>query len=185
MSENKIAYLPFNAINEFMLDEYRIEVIHSVYQTVAQSDDKQKARLNQLTKKFIQIPGFRNSLQAPTALKVRHAEKLFEKNSQFVAAVVSTWAQARPALRQQVSDLLTERGWELLPPEADRAELPGFLPQWPHEEDFEAITQAFKQRYPDLNVADNDVSLMVVWLSDSLPFDKGETDSQIDEGDSV
>jgi hypothetical protein len=185
MSENKVAFLPFNAINEFMLDDYRQSVILSVFQSLPEMDEKQKSRLNQLTKKLIQVPGFRNSLQAPLGIKARHAEKIFEKNALFVAAVISAWAQMRPELRQQVFDLLTERGWELLPVDADRAELPGFLPRWPKDDDFEALTLAFKQRYPESNVADNDVSLMVVWLSDSLPYEKDDADTAPDDGDSV
>ncbi len=64
------------------------------------------------------------------------------------AAILSAWAEIHSGLRSQVHELLASRGWEILPPEADRTRLPGFIPSWPKEEDFEKLITAFKDTYP-------------------------------------
>ena len=86
------------------------------------------------------------------------------------AAILSAWAEAHTGLRSQTHELLAARGWEVLPPEADRTQLPGFVPTWPKDEDFEKLTVAFKEKYPDTEASDDDISLMIVWVSGRLPF---------------
>ena len=74
----------------------------------------------------MQTPGFRNSAKAPVAKRVKPTAEAFTKSPHLVAAILSAWAAANVEFRQRVYDLLTERGWELLPVDADRAQLPGF-----------------------------------------------------------
>jgi len=50
--------------------------------------------------------------------------------------------------------------------------LPGFLTQWPEEDDYEKIYDDFIKNYPDSDYGIDDVSLMAVWLSLRLPVDK-------------
>ncbi len=165
MDEKKVRFLPFHAINEFMLDEYRQQVIQ-----IALGGDMRPA-LTTLIKRFVQVPGFRNSAQAPLALKVRGLAKVFQTNADVVAQVLSAWADANHELRGQMVDLLTERKWEFLPPEADRTRLPGFLTVWPKEETFETLIAAYRQKYPDASAHEYDISLMAVWLGGRLPVD--------------
>ena len=75
-----------------------------------------------------------------------------------------------PTLRQQVYDLLVALEWEILPSEADRTKLPGFLPSWEAGQDFDFIYQKFQEKYPAEAASKNDVSLMTVWLSGRLPY---------------
>ena len=58
----------------------------------------------------------------------------------------------------------------MLPVEADRTQLPGFIPSFPKEEDFEKLILAFKEKYPAIEASDDDISLMIVWVSGRLPF---------------
>jgi hypothetical protein len=123
-------------------------------------------------KKLIQIPGFRNSLQAPVTLKVKPTANAFEKNSALTGAILSAWASNKIELRQKVYELLIGRGWEILPPEADRTKLPGFLTTWPANEDFQELNEAFREANPDFISTSDDVSLMAVWIGGRLPIDK-------------
>jgi hypothetical protein len=66
--------------------------------------------------------------------------------------------------------MLQNRKWELLPMEADRTRLPGFITVWPKGEDFEALNQAYAEAHPDAPAESNDIALMVVWLSARLPY---------------
>jgi hypothetical protein len=167
----KIAYLPFHAINQFMMDDYRRTVIRAAVNAQRTVDSGLSGNLDKQVRRHVTIPGFRNSVKAPPALKARHLEEPFEKHPEVVGAVVSVWAAARPELRDQVFQLLSSRAWQVMPADADRSRLPGFLTRWPSGEDFESLVEAFHEMYPELEVEDDDISLMVVWLSGRLPVD--------------
>jgi hypothetical protein len=83
-----------------------------------------------------------------------------------------------------VYDLLVEKGWEILPAEANRAKLPGFMTIWPKGQDFEALNQAFHQKYPAVETSSDDISLMVVWVSGRLPY-ATEAEDEDEQGEAV
>lgn len=175
MTPEKAQFLPFHAVNDFMLPEYRQHVLRTVLSNLETMPGERRGTINSQLKRFLKIPGFRNGAQSPLGLKVKHSLSPFERNADFTAQILSGWAELHPELRQQVYDLLSARGWELLPPETDRTKLPGFLTRWPQAETFEIINTAFHEKYGEDQAADNDISLMTVWLSDRLPYDLVET----------
>jgi len=183
MDTSKAQFLPFAAINNFMLPEYRLHVITTVLQQLDRLPGERRGAINAQLKRHLQVPGFRNSAQAPLQIKIKNSVTPFERSSDMVAQILAGWYELHPDLRQQVNDLLAERGWEMLPADADRTRLPGFLTRWPKQESFEAITAAFHEKYPDAQAEDNDVSLMTVWLSGRLPYElvEGEEDEEADE----
>lgn len=182
MNDNQVQFLPFHAINDFMLDDYREQVIRLVLNSTSQLPQEQQIKLEKLTRKRVSIPGFRNSAKAPVNLRLKGVSESFEKSPPLAAAILAAWAELHPELRQQVYDLLLSQEWEILPIEADRTKLPGFLPYWPFEQDFDSLCQAYQTAYPDSQVEQNDVSLMVVWLSTRLPYHKRtESDAQPEE----
>lgn len=176
-SNKKIAYLPFHAINEFMRPDFRLTILQQTLQALPTLSHDHQSVINSFLKKSVVIPGFRNSLLAPLPLKLKPSVTTFEKNPAFSAAILSAWSSSKPDLRQKVYELLLERGWELLPPDADRTKLPGFLPNWPENEDFAALDQAFHEKYAGDPTSSDDISLMVVWLSGRLPWEKSETET--------
>jgi len=182
MDDQEIQFFPFHAINEFMRPDFRLRMIRMTLQTLPKLPEDLRAPIDRLTRQAVQVPGFRNSAKAPASLKVKPMADTFEKNPHLVAAILAAWAEAKPELRQQVFDLLNERGWEVLPPEADRTQLPGFLTTWPKGEDFEVLNEAYKKAFPDSAESDDEVSLMVVWLSGRLPYQM-EEDEESEEGE--
>ncbi len=184
--EDEVAFLPYHAINEFMLDDYRHQVVSAALQALPDLPEELRAGLEAQIRQGVRVPGFRNSLKAPAQLKVKPTEKAFEKNPELVSLILAAWAHSHPGLRQQVFDLLNGRGWELLPVEAERYKLPGWLTVWPKGQDFEVLYEAFHEAYPESQAAQNDVSLMAVWLSGRLPYHvEGEEDEEDweDEGE--
>ncbi len=178
MNDKKIAFLPFHAINEFMLDDYRQQVITFVLASRQSLPAETSRRLTSLIQKHVTVPGFRNANKAPVAVQRKPAIKAFQKSPQFAAGVLAAWAELHPELRQQTYNLLTARGWELLPPDADRTRLPGFMTVWPAGEHFETLVTAFREAYPDSDVGEDDISLMTVWLGGRLPYtQEGESDA--------
>jgi hypothetical protein len=179
MDTKKARFLPFHAINEFMRSDYRLTVVRAALQAAPSMPEDLRQPLDRLVKKVVKVPGFRDGSKAPTPLKVRPAAEAFEKSPDLVGAILAIWAQSKPELRQQVYDLLMEKGWEILPAEANRAKLPGFMTAWPKSQDFEALNQAFHQKYPAVEASSDDISLMVVWVSGRLPYEaEGEDEDE-------
>lgn len=179
MEDQEIQFLPFHAINEFMRSDFRLSVIRATLNALPRLPESFRAPIDQLIRQSVQVPGFRNSSKAPASMKVKPTAEVFEKNPSLVAAILSAWAEANTALRQQVYDMLAQRGWEVLPPEADRTQLPGFLTTWPKDEDFETLDAAFREIYPDSDKSSDEISLMVVWLSGRLPYEmEGEEEAE-------
>ena len=178
-NDKQAQFLPFHAINEFMRDDYRLEVVRTTLQALPNLDQSFSAPIERLTKKSVTVPGFRNSAKAPAAMRIRPTAEAFQKNAALAAAILSAWAESHADLRQQVNDLLIARQWEILPLEADRTRLPGFLTKWPKNEDFDALSEVFASQYPASTASKDDISLMIVWLSTRLPYQFGPED----EGD--
>jgi hypothetical protein len=178
MPDKKQEFIPFHAINEFMRDDYRLSVVRAVLHGMTQLPPDYREAIEKQTKRTVKVPGFRNSTLAPAGVRIVPTANVFEKNPDMVGAILAAWAETHAELRQQVFDLLTERGWELLPGEVNRAKLPGFLIHWPKGEDFESIHKAFLEKYPQATVGADDISLMTVWLGDRLPYKvEGEDDA--------
>jgi hypothetical protein len=155
-----------------MRADYRMILLRNTLLALPDLSPKTQAAINKLTKKYVKVPGFRNSAKAPASVKAVSMVKPFENQPKLVAEVLAAWAEANPQLRQQIFDLLSKREWNLLPVEADRTRLPGFLTQWPEEDDYEIIYEGFNEAYPDSDYGIDDVSLMAVWLSLRLPVEK-------------
>jgi hypothetical protein len=172
MSEQQqTQFLHFHTINEFMLPEYRQQVLTQVITNLDELPADLRSRLNGQIRNLVKVPGFRNSSLAPALVKVRGAVQAFEKSPQFAAAVLAGWCAMNAELARQMFDFLTSRGWKLLPLEADRTKLPGFLTRWPKTEQFEVLDEAFRVQYPETIFSNNDISLMAVWLSTRLPYE--------------
>ncbi|MCB9134721.1 MAG: hypothetical protein H6636_04790 [Anaerolineales bacterium] len=185
MSKKEVSFLPFHALSHFMRDDFRQTVIRRTMNALSDLPDGLRANIDKQTKRFVTVPGFRNSVKAPVGLKIRAMNDAFEKRADLVGALLAGWVETHAELRQQVYDLLTERGWEVLPLDADRTKLPGFLTVWPANEDFEVLNEAYKAKYPDESeVTTDDVSLMAVWISTRLPLEvEGEENDEEGEED--
>jgi hypothetical protein len=168
--DQKVQFVPFHALNAYMRPDYRLSIVRAVMAAMPSQPADAQTRFHQLTKKYIQIPGFRNSVAAPPALKVKPYASAFEKSAELVAFTLQTWAGLNPQLRAEMAEVLTGRGWEILPAEADRSKLPGFLASWPGGDDFTAINTAYREKYPESQSVEDDISLMAVWIGNRLPY---------------
>lgn len=201
MSENQVEFLPFHAINDFMRSDFRLIVVKSTLNALNSLPESHRNAINHLTKKLVKIPGFRHSDKAPNIVRAVPTANAFEKSPDLVAAILAAWAEAHPSLRTQVYELLVSRGWKtfpaemhsladipplktekdwgILPAEADRTKLPGFLIYWPKGETFEVLYQAVSEKYPEAPFSIDEVSLMAVWLSLRLPVHIVDEEGQI------
>jgi hypothetical protein len=181
MDDKQVQFIPFNAINEFMLNDYRLHVIQDVLAGTNRLPGDRRSAINGLIKRHVQVPGFRNSSQAPTGVKARASVSVFERRPEMTAQILQGWSELYPELRQKVFDFLKAREWETLPPEADRSKLPGFLVEWPEGQTYDVLDAAFAELYPDEKVEANDLRLMIVWVANRLPYDMYNDDDEVDE----
>jgi hypothetical protein len=169
--KEKIQMLPFQAVNEFMRDDYRLVVLSEVFNKFDLHTPQQRQLLTRMVAKGVQIPGFRNSGMAPAVLKAKNSSGLFEKSSEFSALVMECWSHLHEDLKKSMWDILKERGWELQPLELDRSQLPGFRIEWPKGDGFEVLIGVLKGKNPTLVESDDNISLMAVWVGNRLPYD--------------
>lgn len=174
MSDKTAEFLPFHALNEFMRPDFRLTVVRTALLALPGLPGQFRSPIDKLTRKIVHVPGFRDGTQAPAPVKVTPIAEAFQKNPELVAAILSAWAETRADLRRKVHSLLQGRGWEILPPEADRTKLPGFMTHWPVGEDFETLNKAYLEAYPDEATPSDEVSLMVVWVGVRLPYAAAE-----------
>lgn len=170
LDQDQAELIPWHALNEFMRDDYRITVIRTTLMGVNTLPESFRPPIDRLIKKLVKVPGFRHPEKAPFQVKIQPAAASFEKSPELVAAILNAWAEIKAGLRQEVFDLLTERGWQLIPLEGDRTKMPGFFIRWPKDEDFEKLNAAYREKYPASKETGDDVSLMIVWVSMRLPY---------------
>lgn len=169
--KNKVKYIPFHAVNEFMRDDYRLLVLQEVFTSLDKCSGMQKQMIQRLFAKGVQISGFRNSSLAPLGIRIKNSASLFERSSEFAAIIMECWSNLHPVLKSATLDLLTERGWKPQLLSVDRSLLPGFLTDWPKADSFDSLIKAIRESSPDLNESDDNISLMAVWVGNRLPYD--------------
>ena len=174
----KAQFLPFHVINEYMLNDYRKSVLKTVLSHLKDLPAERQRKISGQIRRSVKVSGFRNSALAPLPLKINGAVETFEKNPGFVAEILAGWCDLNADLSEKVAALLKDRNWEALPIETDRSQLPGFLTRWPAKETFDGLIEAFREKYPDYEVSENDISLMVVWISNRLPYEIVEEDEE-------
>lgn len=172
--DTKVKFLPFHAINEFMLDDYRQMVFQSVFGKFSRLSEERQRKINSLIKKYVKVQGFRNSSVAPLPMKINGCITSFKKSPDFVAQILSAWFELHQDWAEIIHEFLMSKGWKILPIDADRTVLPGFMVEWPKDDDFEGIIQDFRDQQPEMSISDDDISLLVVWISNRLPYDHVE-----------
>lgn len=175
---DQVAFLPFHAISQFMRDDYQLQVARVVLEGWENIPEASRKTITQYTQRSLRVPGFRNPTKAPLMVRLKPSAEAIGKNAAFAAAVLSAWASLHPDLMHKIYALLTARGWKLLPLEADRTKIPGFLPRWQASESFDVLIADFRTRYPDDTTPDDDICLMSVWLAGRLPYQLVEVDPQ-------
>ncbi len=180
-TENRL--FPWNAINDYMLPEFRAKVIGTVLRGINELAPEKRTAINALLRRLLNVPGFRNPAGAPLGVRVRGAVSPFERYSDFCALILQSWCDLNPVLRDEVYKALEGRSFEnLLPPTEDRSLLGGFQTTWPKAETYEALDEAYFSAFPDKkDTSTDDIRLMAVWLVNRLPYDLfGEDEPEAD-----
>ncbi len=102
MTDSKVRFLPFNAINIFMRPDYQVKVIKQVCISAPTLSDEIKKKFNAFTRKYISVPGFRNSALAPVGLRTTPYISAFEKKPELAAFTLDLWFRLNQSLAEKV-----------------------------------------------------------------------------------
>lgn len=170
-------YYPYNVINDFMRDDYRLIVLTEVFTNLEKVSPEHKMHIGRLILKGIQVQGFRNSNLAPAGLKAKKSADLFERSPEFAALIMETWSRLHPELRVVTGRMLADRNWTVQADSLDLSGLPGFQADWPKDDNFQVLIDKAREFLPAMNESDDDISLMAVWVGNRLPYALYETEN--------
>jgi len=168
--EKKIEYIPFNAVNEFMREDFRLLVLQEVFNKLELCTSMQRQLILRLFSKGVQISGFRNSGLAPLPIKIKNSTTLFERSAEFAGTIMECWSNLHGELKETMLPILSERGWNPPPIALDRSRLPGFQIVWPKTDTFDSLIKSIHDSQPNLQESDDNISLMAVWVGNRLPY---------------
>lgn len=162
-------YLPFRAINVFIERDYLENVVSDILEGVKSLPREEQVTFTNLFRKYVSVLGFRNPVRAPFTLQVNAYASAFEKKDEVVPFTLTTWAKLNMDLAENVKNWLEREGWEDLALARTFEESEGFVQNWPEEFTFEQIEEKYKKANQDQDVVRDDLILMVLWITGSLP----------------
>jgi len=166
--------LSFKIINVFIDRDYLESKIESIHQNIKQLPKNDQIAFNNQFRKYVKVLGFRNPLRAPITLQVKAHASAFEEKDEVVPFTLSTWTKLNQDFANQVKDWLDSLGWEDLALERSFESASGFINEWPKKLTLDKLVKQFKKDKPDLDFSQDDLILMVFWVSGQLPPEQAE-----------
>jgi hypothetical protein len=167
MTENE--YLPFRAINVFIEEEFLHQTLEYILRNFNTLPKEDQISFVNFFKEYANILGFRNPMRAPLPLQTNAYVKAFEEKDEVIPFTLSTWAKLKIDFADQVKSWLESEGWKNLSLDRKFEETEGFIKAWPEGLSFDKLNKDFKKAHKDLDYDENDLILMVVWISGQLP----------------
>lgn len=165
------AVLPYKAINVYMEQDYLESVVKSAITGVKKLSKQDQIDFSQFMKKHVNVLGFRDPSRAPVSLQVRALAKVFEEKDEVIPFVLSTWVKVNKKFVKPVRTWLEAEGFKDLQTEREFEEESGFVADWPKKLSFDQLAKKFKKDNPDIKINQDDLTLMVLWMTGQLPND--------------
>jgi len=172
MTENE--YLPYKSINVFINRDYLESAVRLVLQEYRQLPQEKARPFIKQFREHVNILGFRNTIKAPLSLQINAFASAFEEKNEVVPFTLSTWANIKSDLAVEVESWLKSEGWKGLTVDREFNDAEGFLSNWPKKLTFKKLIKDFKKAKPDVEFDQDDLILMVIWISGKLPPDESE-----------
>jgi len=166
---SEIEYLPYKTINVYMEREYLEQILGDVLDNINNLPKDDQIYFTTQFRKYVKVLGFRNPIRAPKSLQVKAYITAFEDKEEVIPFTLSTWAKLNKDFADLVKEWLKEEGWENLTHDRTFEETGGFIQKWPEELTFDQIEERFTKANPDQKISRNDLILMVLWITGSLP----------------
>lgn len=167
MAENEI--LPYKTINVFIERDHLRNILEHIIKNINTLSKEDQISFGKSFREYVDILGFRNSMRAPLPLQVNAYVRAFEDMDEVIPYTLSTWTKIRKDFALKVKDWLDSEGWKALVLERNFDETEGFIRDWPESLTFEKMIKGFEKANPDYDFDENDLFLMVLWISGKLP----------------
>jgi len=166
--------LSFKTINLFIERDYLENALEEILKAKEDLSREDQNAFNSQFRKFVNVLGFRNPLRAPLQLQVNAYASAFEEKDEVVPFTLSTWATLKQDFAKLVQGWLEAEGWKDLALERTFEGSEGFVNDWPKKLSFEKLIKKFQKDHPDEQFKEDDLVLMVLWVSGQLPPEQAE-----------
>lgn len=161
---------PYKAINVFIDHDYLQNLIERVLVNIKELPKQDQIDFSQTFRHYVKVLGFRNPTQAPLPLQVKSYVEAFEDKEEIIPFTLSVWTKIEHDLAKKVKAWLEKKGWDNLSLERKFSESDGFSSNWPSELTIEKLSEEFTEDHPDLKFDQDDIILMILWISGKLPI---------------
>lgn len=166
---NDKEYLPYKTINVFIESDYLRIILENIIKNINKLPKEDQISFGQSFREYVNILGFRNPMRAPLPLKVNAYLRAFEDMDEVIPFTLSIWTKIHRDFASEVKSWLESEGWTGLSLERDFDETEGFVSNWPESLTFEKLTKEFEKAHPELDYDEDDLILMILWISGKLP----------------
>jgi hypothetical protein len=163
-------HFPYKSINVFIDHNYLQDILETILVEIKQLSKEEQIEFSRTFRQNVKVFGFRNPTQAPLPLQVKSYVEAFEEKEEIIPVSLTFWTKINHGLAQKVKLWLEKKGWDGLELERNFNESEGFLSDWPDELTLEKLISEFNKDHPDHKFNENDIILMVLWISGKLPF---------------
>jgi hypothetical protein len=170
MPENE--FYPYKAINIFINRDYLNLLLENILVGVKTLSKTEQIKFSNAFKHHVNVLGFKNPRLAPLPLQIKAFVDAFEKKDEVIPFSLSTWLKINADLADKVLSWLNKEGWEDCTIERDLLEKEGFTGHWSEDLTFDKLFKKFIEEYPDEEISQDDLILMVAWISGKLPYDE-------------
>lgn len=162
-------YLPYKTINVFIERDHLQKILESILQNIKTLPKDDQISFGNFFREHVEIFGFRNPMRAPLPLQINAFVRAFEDKDEVIPFTLSTWTKINENFSKIVKEWLNSKGWKELRFEKKFDETEGFTRDWPENLTFENLKEEFNKVQKDLEYEDNDLMLMIMWISGKLP----------------
>jgi len=165
----QLEHSPYKSINVYIERDFLEGLLESILQGFNELPKEDQLMFVKAFKQHVTILGFRNPLRAPLRLQINAYATAFEENDEVVPFTLTTWAKMKSELAENVNNWLDSEGWKDLALEREYEESQGFSGEWPEALTFDAIAKKFEEAHPKFDFSQDELILMVIWVSGKLP----------------
>ncbi len=162
-------YLPYKTINVFIEQDYLRHILEFILQNINLLPKEDQITFGSSFREHVNILGFRNPMRAPLPLQLNAYINAFEEKDEIIPFTLSTWTKLNKDFAKEVKEWLESEGWKELSLTRVFNETEGFINNWPADLTFEKLKKEFKKAHPDLDFDEDDLILMILWISGQLP----------------
>jgi len=168
MTEQK----PLVALNVYLTSEFRRQILSEVLDQKNALNSDTRTRFLNFFKEKLKVPGFRNSTNAPKAKLIKATEALFEKDSNFISAVLNAWTELIQSKTIGLDHVLQNLGFDLKMTDTSYSEHDSsFEVGWPKAINYESLFTKVTQQLKAFELNSDELAMVTIWKTGKLPGD--------------